>query len=560
MKTQDNIETLFEMFERTVNKYTSRPAFALKNQNGKIKYITYKDYYNDVLRFADILENKLKLKDEKIAICMKNCYEWCVSYMALYSAVAVVVPLDKDTIEEDLINIFSFADVKAAIVDKSNAEKLLKIYDRLPDGFKIISTEEVCDERIIDFYSFAKSDTTHIYNKNISTDPDKLAVLLFTSGTTGMAKGVMLSNKNILSDITAVSACFDLSCNDSTLCVLPLHHAYQSTVFLVILFCGGCVSFNERLRHIQSDLKAYNPTVFVTVPLMLEKMHDKIIKEISGNKETHDKFMLSSETSKHADDIKNQIHKKICDTFGKNLRFIVTGAAMMNEKAARDYTSFGIPVIIGYGLTECSPIAICNTQIDPRPDSIGKPIKTADVRIDRPDEYGVGEICIKGPMVMLGYYKNQEQTDEVIKDGWLHTGDNGYVDSDGFYHISGRIKNVIVTKNGKNIYPEELEYYLNGDPYIEESFVFSDGKENETVTATIVPDIEAIKHLLEKKVLIDEDIETVINEAVRKLNKKLPSYKHIKKINIRQSGLEKTATSKIKRNSLLNCSGDADAR
>ena len=556
-----HVETIKEILNISAEHYALRNAFLLKDESGNLFNITYKEFKSDTAKLSFALSNTLSLKSQKIAICMKNCYEWCVSYMAICSDVGICVPLDKDMITQELINIFKFAQIKAVVADGKTAMRLLEVFEELPDGFIIITTEDIQDSRTVLFKTLlsniSEEDIKEANESNLQkTDPNKLAVLLFTSGTTGMAKGVMLSNKNICSDVTAVIELMEVNCKDSTLCVLPLHHAYQSIVFLMMLYIGGCVSFSENLRHVSDDLAAYKPTIFVTVPLMLEKIHAKIMNKLqkqNGIKKSIATSKTSRLLSKFASsDFKKHIFSQIHEVFGGNIRMIITGAAMMNESIAEDYKHFGIPVIIGYGLTECSPIAICNSSYDPRSNSIGKPIKTSEAKIFNAGEDNVGEICIKGPMVMLGYYKNQDETNAVLIDGWLHTGDLGFCDDEGFYHITGRIKNVIVTKNGKNIYPEELEYYLGCEPLISEALVFSDSSEDEQVSASIVPDKNAIMKKLKKEALTDDEIHSAVKEAVRQLNDKLPSYKRIKKVHIKTQELERTSTHKIKRNSKKN--------
>lgn len=338
----------------------------------------------------------------------------------------------------------------------------------------------------------------------------------------------------------------------------PLHHAYQAIVTLLILCVGGCVSFCENLRRLTENLNEYRPTVFVTVPLLLEKIHAKIISALESQRGLKKAFAVGKARTVLSrlagSETKRLLFSKVHAVFGGKLRLIIGGGAMFSPDIARDFEAFGLPVVIGYGLTECSPIAICNSPKDPRPDGIGKPIGGAEAKINNPASDGIGEILIKGPMVMLGYYEAPEETAKVIKDGWFYTGDLGYADSEGNYHITGRSKNVIVTKNGKNIYPEELEYYLNNDPLVLESLISGDstGEDGEQVAAQVVPDEEAIKHHLQKEKLSKEDIQKAIIGVVRKINKKLPSYKSIKKVSVRDGEFDKTATHKVKRGSALN--------
>ncbi|MGN1442667.1 MAG: AMP-dependent synthetase/ligase [Acutalibacteraceae bacterium] len=551
--------TLKQMLKANAARYAIRKAFLVKDENGGITGISYKKFSSHVDSLGTALIEKLGLSGCHIGLCARNCYEWCVSYFAISCGTGVVAAIDRETIIPELLNIIDFAELRAIIADKRVTEKLIQNFDKLPDEFQIICIDDFPDDRVIAFKTLV-DDGKALVKQGITAfsdceiDPDKMAVLLFTSGTTGMAKGVMLSHRNLCSDIYGTLSKVKINYDDSTLCVLPLHHAYQAIVMLAIIAIGGSVSFSDGLRHIVENLGEYNPTVFVSVPLMLEKMHKKIVEQMNSQGAFKKAFTVGkaktflSRITNH--ETKKRIFSLVHSVFGGKLRMIIGGAAMFDPDVAKDYAAFGFPVIIGYGLTECSPIVICNTTDDPTPDSVGKPIGYAEADIFDPDEDGIGEIIVKGPMVMLGYYKNQEETDKVIIDGWFHTGDLGYVDENGNYHITGRSKNVIVTKNGKNIYPEELEYYLNSDPAVLESLIFGSesSRSDPQVTAKVVPDEQAIKKKLKKEKLTNQDIQKAIVEAVRKLNRRLPSYKSIKKINIETTELEKTSTHKLKRN------------
>lgn len=546
-----------EILSAGAARFPLKTAFCIKEENGRLINISYKRFHTDVLTLSFALNKILGIRKSKVGISMKNCYKWCVSYFAVLSSDNVCVPLDKDLITDDLIHLIKFGSLQAIFTDEKTASVLLSRRDELPEGFIIITTALFQGKNVFAYDTLTASvkkeelpaDLQHLTKGNSA---EELAVLLFTSGTTGMAKGVMLSNKNVCSNVNSVIKLVDINEKDSTLCVLPLHHAYQSIVVLMMLSVGGSISFCENIRHTSSDLLLYKPTVFVTVPLMLEKIHEKILKEAAkkgllGRSVTSEKALgLVSKISNT--DFKRKLFSSVHASLGGNIRMVITGAAKMNEKIARDFTTFAIPVIIGYGLTECSPIAICNSVDDIRPDSIGKPIPGAEADIFSPDEDGIGEIIVKGPMVMLGYYENKKETEKVIKDGWLYTGDMGYRDKEGYYHITGRIKNVIVTKNGKNIYPEELEYYLNTSHYITESLVYAEGGEDEKVCALIVYDEEKIKKHLKKERLTENSIYAVINNEVKNLNAKLPSYKAIKSFKVQKDALQKTSTHKIKRN------------
>ena len=537
-------------------RFPLKTAFKVKEENGRIINISYKKFYTDILTLASSLCKTLALRKTKIAVAMKNSYKWCVSYFAVLASDNVCVPLDRELIAEDFVHLINFGEIEAVFADEKATSLLLSVKDRLPQSLKIITDSSLGGEGVVSFeelMEIGKDELlSDLYCLTEYKSADELSVLLFTSGTTGLAKGVMLSDRNICSNVNSVREIVDISEKDSTLCVLPLHHAYQSVVMLMMLSAGGSISFSESVRHTASDLLLYKPTVFVTVPLMLEKIHRKIMREaegkgLIGRSLTSEKALkLVSKISNT--DLKRKIFSSVHSALGGNIRMIITGAAKMNEDIARDYNAFAIPVIIGYGLTECSPIAICNRSSDIREDSIGKPIPGAEAKILNPDSDGIGEILVKGPMVMLGYYKNEEETKRVLRDGWLYTGDLGCCDNNGYYYITGRKKNVIVTKNGKNIYPEEIEYYLDASPYITESLVYAEGDEDERVSAVVVPDIGKIKRKMKKGKISDEDVYSFLKKEINEISKALPSYKAVRSFTVNKEGLKRTATHKIKRN------------
>lgn len=531
--------TIREILEKSAEKYKYNCAFTFLDSDGKTAEISYERLKQDVDSLALTLLHEYKMHGEKAAIISYNCYEWCVSYLACLSAGIVAVPVDRELSGEDIGSILSFAGVRVVIGDRQSLEKLKKTKDVL-----YISTE---DEKG-GFYKFI-SKGEHLkkegYTLDIKKDPDALAVLLFTSGTTGNAKGVMLSERNLCSDLFLVSDKIKIKETDRTLSLLPLHHTYEAIAFLMVIYCGGSIAFCGGIRYLSKSFQLFSPTVFVTVPLILEKLHERILSEIES-KGMRKKFRIAAMMSSAvSEEKKKKLFSDIHAFFGGKLGKIVVGAAALQASAAEDFELFGFRVIIGYGLTECSPIIICNSSDDTTPDTVGRPLDETQIKIDKPDEKGVGEILVKGPMVMLGYYNNKEATDQVFCDGWFRTGDLGSCDKNGRYRISGRCKNVIVTRNGKNIYPEELEYKLNKNPYISESLVFAE--KGDIVSCEILPDEQAIKGKLKKSTVTDEEIKAVINEAVRGINRHLPSYKRIKKVTVIKDGFLKTTTHKIKR-------------
>lgn len=542
------MKNLKELYTESCSKYKDNTAFHFFTQEGETATVSYEKFKTDIDALGTALLADMGLKGEKIALMGENSYRWCVSYFAVASGVGVVVPLDKETPAEELKNILSFADIKVVIGDKGAVKKIKENRYMFDEDLVIISMND--EEDTISFSYLLNAGAAFVSGGNkeftdAQIDEDILAVLLFTSGTTGMAKGVMLSHRNLCSDLINVKRYVKIEETDVSLSVLPLHHTYEAIAFLMIIYSGAAVSFARSVRHLKEDFRIFRPTVFVTVPLMLEKLHRKIIDDIERQGKRKKMQMLSVVSSAVSEEKKRKVFAAIHELFGGRLKKIVVGAAALHSEVASDFALFGIPVIIGYGLTECSPIVICNSLDDCTTDTIGKPLKQVEAKIADPDEKGIGEICVKGPMVMLGYYNNEEETAKVLVDGFLHTGDLGYKDKNGNYHITGRKKNVIVTRNGKNVYPEELEYYLSKHAVIADSMVYahSDG----IVTAQIIADEKEIKKKLGKENLDKSDIDKAVTEAVRSTNRKVPSYKNIKNVIIRNKDFVRTSTHKIKR-------------
>lgn len=542
------MKNLKELYTESCSKYKDNTAFHFFTQEGETATVSYEKFKTDIDALGTALLADMGLKGEKIALMGENSYRWCVSYFAVASGVGVVVPLDKETPAEELKNILSFADIKVVIGDKGAVKKIKENRYMFDEDLVIISMND--EEDTISFSYLLNEGAAFVSGGNkeftdAQIDEDILAVLLFTSGTTGMAKGVMLSHRNLCSDLINVKRYVKIEETDVSLSVLPLHHTYEAIAFLMIIYSGAAISFARSVRHLKEDFRIFRPTVFVTVPLMLEKLHRKIIDDIERQGKRKKMQMLSVVSSAVSEEKKRKVFAAIHELFGGRLKKIVVGAAALHSEVASDFALFGIPVIIGYGLTECSPIVICNSLDDCTTDTIGKPLKQVEAKIADPDEKGIGEICVKGPMVMLGYYNNEEETAKVLVDGFLHTGDLGYKDKNGNYHITGRKKNVIVTRNGKNVYPEELEYYLSKHAVIADSMVYahSDG----IVTAQIIADEKEIKKKLGKENLDKSDIDKAVTEAVRSTNRKVPSYKNIKNVIIRNKDFIRTSTHKIKR-------------
>ena len=456
-----------------------------------------------------------------MAVVGVNSYKWAVTYLAVTCSNNVIVPIDKELMIQDIVKFINDADAAVVFGDEKYIAGLSEMRDSLPENIRLVCFDGSAGESFDEYFEKGRE----LYKKGqkllngVTLDKDAMTSLIFTSGTTGVSKGVILSMNNICSDILGVSEVVKIVPEDQLLSVLPIHHTYECTLgFLMVIYSGACIAFCEGLRYLTKNMQEIRPTVFVTVPLMIEKIYGRIMK-------------------------------KLDDKRGGKLIFGIGKAAALDPRIAEDFIRIGIDIYIGYGLTECSPLVIGNNDKLMLPDSVGTPLPNVEARIHNPDDLGVGEIWVRGPMIMSCYYNNQKATDEVLtEDGWFRTGDLGTVDENNCYKITGRCKNVIVTKNGKNIFPEEVEFYLNGSPVIEESLVFGAETNDEmTVSAKIYPNYEQIKKNLKRQELTQEEIRQSIAEAIKEVNKKLPNYKKITQFDIRESAFIKTTTQKIKR-------------
>lgn len=550
----DNVSDLRDLLYRSANKYKNDAAFRLKDDKGKIYSVTYEEFKNDVVAFGTALLD-LGLLGKPIGVVGKNSYKWAVSYLAS-TIIGVVVPIDKELHSTDIVNFLNSAEADCLIGDYKNVSDILSIKNDLNNkDTKFI----VMDENLegTSFFDDVKKDGVKALSSGnnsfseIKIDPDEMKILLFTSGTTANSKGVCLSQRNIVSNILSTAGIVDVTNKDQVLSILPIHHTYECTLgYLFVIYSGACISYCEGLKYINKNMTEFKPTIILCVPLLLEKIYKKLTKIL--DKVIPKKYYENGnlDFDKLPGIIKQAIKVTVKKTLGGKLHTFIVGAAAINPNIVEAFFELGITTLQGYGLTECSPLVAGNNIFYHKYDAVGLPIPNVKYDIDNPDSNGIGEIIVKGPNVMLGYYKDEEATNNVLKNGWFHTGDLGRIDDDGFLYITGRCKTVIVTKNGKNIYPEEIEYYLNESPMIIEAIVMGVDLENSDdiyVHAQIYPDIEVISKSLQIKKPTDEDIKQVVSEIVQNINSTLPNYKHIKKFTIRDSEFEKTTTRKIKR-------------
>ncbi len=544
----EEVRDFKEMIERSAQIYKTRTAFKLKNKDGEIYSKTYEEVKNDIYALGtELIENGLTNK--RIAVIGKNSYKWAISYLAS-SIVGVVVPIDKELHSDDVINFMNVAECECILGDGKNLKTITENIEKLNNKKTIFVDFEKSFEHYLEAgRTLLEKGNTKF--EEIKINPDEMKILLFTSGTTGNAKGVCLSQRNICSNILSIYGIVKVKRSDLFFSILPLHHTYECTIgFLLPLYSGASICYCDGLRYISKNMLEYHPSVILCVPLLLESMYKKIMKSLK--KSLPEKYTKDGENpiDKLPFILRKIVSRKVKNTLGGRLRVFIVGAAAVNPEIANTFDKLKLNSLQGYGLTECAPLVAGNTDFFKRNDSAGLPIPTVEYKIDNPNQEGVGEIIVKGPNIMLGYYNMPEETEKVLKDGWFHTGDLGKIDENGFLYITGRCKSVIVTKNGKNIYPEEIESYLNESPLISESLVIGIHKENDDetyVNAQIFPNKEAITEYLKGTVPTKEEVKKVISDVIANVNSKIPNYKHIKDFAIRDSEFEKTTTQKVKR-------------
>ena len=519
--------------------------------------ITYRELSEDVNALGTALIHR-GLKDTKIAVMSENRYDWVLTYYAVACGVGVIIPLDRELPPAELVNLLSRArasalvyskkqkkTVEAAVAQLSFVEYLIDM-DEPENQWRNLSLQSLLEEGR---QLLAEGDRSYL---DAEVDPNGLMGIYFTSGTTGRSKGVMLSHRNITANVENMLRRMHIDGSSKILSVMPIHHTFEFTCSIITcLSQGSCVCFADGLKYIQKNLKEDHPTVMLGVPLVFETFHKRIMTaaRLGGKEEKLKKGMqLNALLQKVGLDGSRRLFKDIYNIIGDSIRVFIVGGAPMDPQIIRDFRVLGVNMFEGYGLTETSPIIAMNADYREKPGAAGAPLNGTQIRIDDPDESGVGEILAKTESRMLGYFEDPEETRKVLlPDGWLATGDYGCMDEEGFLHVTGRKKNVIVTKNGKNIFPEELEYLLNKSDYIRESVVWGDEDADSgdlIITAEIVTDPEHVQGLPE------EELQRIIKEEVEKVNRSTTSYKRIRKFNLREEEFEKTTTRKIKRHSL----------
>lgn len=537
------ISNIRDIIENSNAEFPDCTAFLTKVA-GQYMPITYKQYYDDVMALGTAFIS-LGLKNKRIAVIGESRYEWVLTYMAVVCGVGVIVPLDREMPADELSPLIELSELEAIIYSPKNASiaetsEIKHKFNMENDINALIKKGrallEAGDRSFLD----------------VRPDPDVMSILLFTSGTTTSSKAVMLSQKNIVANVMAMCQMVYVDENDTLLSVLPLHHTYECTCgFLAPVYRGSTVAFCEGLRHISKNLQECHATLMLCVPLLAENMYKRIWQQAkkSGKEADLKKgIKISNFLLKFHIDLRKKLFSDIHESLGGKLTKVISGAAAIDPEIAKGLRDLGISLIQGYGLTECSPICTVNRFNQYKDDAAGLPMPGVTVSIDNPSDGGIGEIVVSGDNVMLGYYKNEAATNAVLKDGVFRTGDLGFLDGNGFLHITGREKNVIVTKNGKNIFPEELETYLSRSPFVQECMVYGINTDDGdmTIAVQVLPDMTEIEKQHGRQPEPAE-IQSIIDAEVEKVNHNMQNFKRISRVIIRHDEFAKTTTKKIKR-------------
>ena len=556
-------ENIKEIIYNSVKLYPENIAYTIKEkkEGDKVEYknITYTQLLEDINALGTALYEK-GLQGKRIAIIGKNQYHWAISHLACLLGGMVSVPLDKDLQQNELEESLIRSKVDGIIFDEKLAEKINVIKQNEKTNLK----EYICMSNIENYENIEQLLKTgkEILKKgnqnfiNYEVDSKTMSILLFTSGTTCKSKAVMLSQYGIATNVYDMQIVETFYDTDVNIAFLPYHHIFGSTAMVVMLACGVKTVFPDGLRYIKQNLLEYQVSVFVGVPLLVDKMYANIEKEIEKQGKTKlikIAVKISNFLLKLHIDIRRKIFKQIIDGLGGKMRFVIAGGAPFDSKTERKFNEFGIHMVQGYGLTETSPVISAENDKYAKYGSVGIPMKHTEVKIVDKDEKGIGEITVKGPNVMLGYYENEEATKEVLQDGWFHTGDLGYIDKDGFLFITGRKKDMIVLKNGKKVFPEELETLINRNEEIEESFVFGMPDKIDKSKIKVAVKVVYNKEIVKEKYgdISEKDLFPIIWNKIKEVNKTLPRYKYITHMILTNEPLIKTTTHKTKRNEEL---------
>ena len=588
---------LREMIERSASLYADENAFLLKdpvalreldprseaainfriNPDNEYRGITYRQVNEDRKALGSAMLDLGISKDDKVIILAETRYEWYITYLATVCGLAIIAPMDKELPANEVENLINRSGANTIFYSRSQEDKLLGIADNIKQVKNLVSYDLPTDnssklagkdKELFFFWDFINTGNSIRANgntqyDNLPIDPRALAVLLFTSGTTAKSKAVMLCHDNLCVNIYDVCLTVEFDKNDTLLSVLPLHHTFEATAgFLLPLSRGGKIAMNDGLRHIAKNLQQSKTSILIAVPLLLETLHKTILRKATGDAKVAKKYKLGLSLAKALNKIKlnfnDKIFAEIHKGLGGHLRLLVCGGAAIEPQILADFNDWGITAIQGYGVTECSPIISNNRPKYKEHASAGLPTPHVEVKIINEDENGIGEIIARGPNVMLGYYEDPEKTAEAIdSEGFYHTGDYGYIDDRGFIYITGRKANIIVTKNGKNIFPEEIEFVLLKENIMEEVVVYGERDEygEQIITAEVFPSVEELAKVLETNakdidtsVLTGSVAEGLVKDAISKANRELQNFKKVKDIVLRAEPFPRNTSKKILRN------------
>ncbi len=546
----EEFKSLRQAVKRHVDRHGDRAAFVFREKK-EIKTVTYSEFYNDSLYLGNALL-KRGFIDKHVACIGENCYRWLVVHSTMMNSNGVYVPLDRQLPKQDILTVLNHSDSEVLFFTKKYIKVLDEIREELPNiKMFVCLNEEAEDGRFLSFDDLMAEGKALMESglneyEKIVGDTDALRLLVYTSGTTGMAKGVMLSERNVMTCINTGLRLTRLY--DRAISLLPYHHTYEGIGLIAELACGVSIFINDSMKNILKNFEEFKPETAFLVPAHLEAFYKRINKAI-GKKMPLIKVMIavSNGLRKCGIDVRRKMFGMILKPFGGELRKVISGGAPIRPEIADFFESIGVTVVNGYGITECSPLVAITREGYDDCYTAGVPIGSVKVKIKDPDENGIGEVCVKGTSVMLGYYKNQEATDRVMEDGWFNTEDLGMMDEHGRLKITGRSKNLIVLRNGKNIFPEEIENYILSLPYVAEAAVTAwhdESGEESGLCAHIYLDPQS-------EMAQDSDREAKIRDDVSRVMKVLPIYKQVSRINIRKEEFIKTTTNKIKRNEIV---------
>ena len=554
------VTDLKDMLNKTRDLYGQKIGYKIKSAEGEYKKYTHNEI-RDMINYLGTALISLGLKDKRIAVIGENRYEWELAYLSVACGTGIVVPLDRSLPPNELEELIERSEVEAIFYSNKYEEviKLIRYSDKNKLKHLISMDTDIHDEGIYSEKELIEKGKILVEEGNrefidAKINPEEMNIMLFTSGTTSKSKVVALSHRNLVSNVMDFASVLDIDSSDRILSFLPLHHVFECTVgMLYSLYIGAERSFCEGIRHIVENLNEYKTTFAAFVPAIYESMYKNIMKNLekSGKLETVKELMEKNKDKSMAE--KKEIFKDIHNVFGGNIKLFISGAAALDKEVEQAFRDWGINLCQGYGLTETSPVIGVETNENFRVGSIGKALPHIEAKVEDVNEEGMGELVVKGPNVMMGYYGDEEATKEVLKGGWFYTGDLAKIDEDGYIFICGRKKSVIVLKNGKNIFPEEMENLINKIEGVKESFIFgkqqSDDKEDIKINVKIIFDREIMKEAY--KVETDDEIYKVLSDKIKEVNRIMPKYKAIRGMIISEEPLIKTTTNKIKRQANL---------